>query len=79
MTKSTTPDQAELIVLGEQLFGPFWRLPMSKALGVNERTLRRWRNGQSTVNQNALDELRKMFMAHAAKMAEQAKRYEGKQ
>jgi hypothetical protein len=28
--------------IGQALFGPFWQCEMARALGVNERTVRRW-------------------------------------
>ena len=31
--------------VGRALYGERWRLPLSEALGVNERTIRRWADG----------------------------------
>ena len=31
---------------GEALFGPEWRRELSRRLGVNERQIRRWANGE---------------------------------
>lgn len=36
------PDR--LAQIGQALFGDHWREPMAALLGVNERTVRRWRD-----------------------------------
>ena len=41
--------------VGEALYGPSWRLALSKALGVGERTVRRWQNGGVIPDGIALD------------------------
>lgn len=43
------PNHALLIEAAEALFGPAYKLPLAEALGVNERTLRRWLNGEAEI------------------------------
>lgn len=33
---------------GEALFGSRWQTELAEALGINDRTLRRWHSGQNT-------------------------------
>ena len=54
-------DSDGLIELGEALWREWWITPMSKALGVNERTIRRWRDGESRIPVTVLQELRVML------------------
>ena len=35
---------AQFSKVGEALYGPCWRLPLSVALKVGERTVRRWQH-----------------------------------
>ena len=37
---------AELSEAGERLYGPHWRQPLARTLGVDIATLRRWTSGQ---------------------------------
>jgi hypothetical protein len=39
----------QLTKIGEALFGPAWRAALAEALGVAERTVRRWAAGQSDI------------------------------
>jgi hypothetical protein len=42
-----TPD--ELAAVGSSLFGPTWQTRLANALGVNDRTLRRWASGENAI------------------------------
>lgn len=35
-----------LVEAGEALYGPRWQSELARALGVNERTVRRWATGE---------------------------------
>ena len=39
----------ELATLAEKLFGGQWQHPLARALGLNERTVRRWASGETPV------------------------------
>lgn len=62
--------------LGEMLYGPQWQSPLARALGINLRTVQRWATGESTPPETVMDEVIKMFLAHAehvAALAEQVR------
>lgn len=40
-----------LPVIGEKLFGPEWRVPMARILGVQTRTIRRWERTGAPLSQ----------------------------
>ena len=51
---------------GRALFGSAWQCQMAKALDVNERTVRRWYAGDSTIPDRIWPELRELLGKHAA-------------
>lgn len=48
----------ELTRIGEALFGEWWKEPLSDALGVNYRTMRRWAKGESRIPDAIVPDLR---------------------
>lgn len=48
---------ATLSAIGRALYGPSWQKPLSIALTVNDRTLRRWLNGDFDIPQGVWPEL----------------------
>ena len=48
--------------IGEALYGAEWRLPLSRALGVNYKTIRRWRTGDQLVPAGVAVELRRLLV-----------------
>lgn len=44
-----TRDHTTLATVGEALFGPLWQTPISQALDVSDRTVRRWAAGDTPV------------------------------
>lgn len=47
--------------IGLALYGDNWRAPLAKALDVNERTVRRWADGEFEVNPKIMPELIKLI------------------
>ena len=62
-----------LVQLGEDIWGMHWVWPMARTIHVNERTVRRWRDGEFRIPVSVLKELRAMFVARSACLAERAK------
>lgn len=52
-----TPNQT-LIAAGEALFGSRWQTDLSAALGVNDRTVRRWVAHSEVPRPSVLEEIR---------------------
>lgn len=44
---------------GEALFGNQWQTPLAEALGVSDRTMRRWVSEQSPVPEGVLSDIEK--------------------
>jgi hypothetical protein len=42
-----TPE--EFIAAGRLIYGRSWQVPLMRALGVNERTMRRWYSGRNPI------------------------------
>ena len=57
--------------VGEALYGPSWRKALSEALGVGERTVRRWQNGGTIPDGVALDMVN-LCHKHAEKLTDLA-------
>ncbi|EBG0542773.1 hypothetical protein FIG92_11815 [Salmonella enterica subsp. enterica] len=43
--------------IGTELFGPNWITPMSRLLGINDSTIRRWLTGKSRVSTTIANDL----------------------
>ena len=54
------PNHFLLIEVAEALFGPSYRVPLAEALGVHERTLRRWLSGETEVPVGVWHDLRRL-------------------
>lgn len=54
---------------GTALYGPLWRVPLGNALGVSERTVRRWASGEWPVPSNVWGELRPLLEARSVELA----------
>lgn len=50
-----TPAQLEYI--GKLLYGQFWYTPMGAELDLNERTIRRWLKGESSIPAGVVNDL----------------------
>lgn len=46
---------------GAVLFGPRWQTDLARALGVSDRTMRRWANGQNAVPDGLRAEILALF------------------
>jgi hypothetical protein len=42
---------------GRLLFGPLWQCEMARAIGISDRTVRRWAKGEQPVRQAVAEEL----------------------
>jgi hypothetical protein len=56
------------------LYGPDWRLPLSRLLSVNERTVRRWASGVSRVPEGIWSKIGKACEAHSVRLREIARK-----
>ncbi len=54
---------------GEALFGERWQSELSRALDVNDRTIRRWDSGEWEVPATLWKDLREVFRQRSAEMA----------
>lgn len=63
-----TNDSRRLEACGEALHGKQWRLELAQALGVSERTIRRWAAGSSPVPAGAWTDLEAMLLERAARL-----------
>ena len=61
-----TPDL--LTACGEALFGPRWQSEMSRALAVDDRTIRRWVAGDSPVPVGVAVDLLRLLSERAAEI-----------
>lgn len=46
--------------VGEALYGPEWRLPLSRDLGVAYLTVRRWQSGAAPIPSGVIEDLRRL-------------------
>lgn len=49
--------------VGEALYGPEWRMPLSRDLGVAYLTVRRWQSGAAPIPAGVVDELQGLVVA----------------
>jgi hypothetical protein len=61
-----TPEQ--LTGYGRLLYGAEWQTPLAEALGVADRTVRRWVGGDSPIPAGIPAELLELLEAHRAKL-----------
>ncbi len=54
---------------GEALYGSRWQSELARALGVADRTVRRWAAGEWAVPPNVGQELRALLKAHGSAIA----------
>lgn len=47
---------------GEVLYGPRWQSELARALGVTDRTVRRWDAGEFSIPPEVVDQLRRLLM-----------------
>lgn len=50
---------------GQALYGPEWQTPLGDALGVSDRTIRRWVSGECRIPPNVASELTALVEAQA--------------
>ncbi len=53
-----------LPAIGEKLFGPDWRVPMARVLGVQTRTIRRWERTGTPLSQAVANTLWLLARVH---------------
>ncbi len=58
--------------VGEALYGPSWRNALADALGVAERTVRRWQDGTSAIPDGIRGDLEKLCRKHSVDLAKLA-------
>lgn len=51
---------------GEALFGNQWQTPLAEALGVSDRTMRRWTAGDTPVPRGVLDDIERVARQRVA-------------
>jgi len=69
---------AQFVKIGEALYGPSWRAALAQALGVAERTVRRWAAETSPIPDNLPAELAALCRQRAADLIKQADQLEGR-
>lgn len=62
---------------GEALYGPSWRVRLSEALEVAERTVRRWEHGESAIPDGIWRDLAGLCRKHSVELAKLADRLDG--
>lgn len=65
-------DPTFLAECGESLFGQKWRVELAQALGVSERTVRRWAAGTSPVPGDVWIEINSLLSSRAKRLREMA-------
>ncbi len=61
---------------GGALFGPSWRAVLAEALGVAERTVRRWEKGETDIPDRLADELVALCRERVAELQQLARELE---
>ncbi len=69
--------QDHLRAVGEALFGPLWQTPLSEALGVSDRTVRRWAAGDFDIPEGVWADIAKVCKSRGAELAKWEKRLSG--
>lgn len=59
-------DAALIKRAGEALFGNQWQTPLAEALGVSDRTMRRWVSGDTPVPRGVLDDIERVARQRVA-------------
>lgn len=62
---------------GEALYGPSWRVRLSDALKVAERTVRRWEHNESPIPDGIWTDLAKLCRKHSTELAKLADKLDG--
>lgn len=60
--------RADLARIGEALYGPRWQSELARALGVSDRTMRRWAAGDYAPPPGARDDLAALLRARRAEL-----------
>jgi hypothetical protein len=60
--------------VGQALYGAMWRTALGEALGVNERTIRRWSSGESPIPDGVSADVRKLVHDRISKLASLAEK-----
>ena len=57
---------ADIDAIGRALYGPRWKAPLARALGINPRTVQRWAKGDGAPSAGVREELAQLFRDRAA-------------
>ena len=68
---------AQFSAAGEALYGPDWRRKLGEALGVNERQIRRWANGEYDPPPGVWADLAKICTVRSAALSAMASQLRG--
>lgn len=66
----------QLETIGRALYGAQWQGDLARALGVSDRTIRRWFSGASPIPAGAVGDMRRLCLERSAELADLAKRIE---
>lgn len=69
-------DKELLREIGVILYGPNFRSPMARYLGVSDRTVRRWLGGEFEVSDGHISALLRMLYTHVGKTLAVSKKLE---
>lgn len=60
--------RANICAVGRALYGPSWQRPLAEALGVADRTVRRWAAGDAVPSPGVWADLRTLVGARIAEI-----------
>lgn len=50
-----------IVIYGEALFGPRWKMPLARALDISVRTIKRYAKGETEPQPGVLDDCRALM------------------
>jgi len=74
MGRAVTLTADHLRAVGEALYGPNWQTPLSEALGVSDRTVRRWAAGDFAIPEGIWADIAALCKKRGADLAKWEKR-----
>ena len=57
----TRKSNRPIVIYGEALFGPRWKAPLGRSIGIPYRTIKRYAKGETTPPPGVLDDCRALM------------------